>query len=247
MIFTPSPNLNPTTSYTVKVGTSAQSTLGVSLQTEFSSTFVTGSTTESTPPAVNTIGPVDGSNNVSLSTPFVITFSEPMNTFATKGAFSTSPSMVGAVGWSNGDTVLTFTPSPEWNESTVYTVALQTSTTDIAGNALLAPFGSTFTTGNFNPPSDVSNFATTSGLTGEINLAWVNPVDADFAGVRILRRDDGFFPTDENDGIVVFDGLATSHTDTGLTNSVIYNYTIFAYDGTPNFSNGVKDSTLPGF
>jgi len=97
------------------------------------------------------------------------------------------------------------------------------------------------------PPAEVS------GLTAEaddsaIYLSWVNPNDADFAGVKILRKT-GSYPTYILDGTEVYDGVGTSFLDTGLTNGTVYYYTAFAYDEVPNYSsgsaNGARVSAMP--
>lgn len=69
--------------------------------------------------------------------------------------------------------------------------------------------------GDVTPPGDVTSFTATAG-DAQITLAWNNPGDGDFTGARILRRSD-VFPTSPGDGTVVFDGIATTFTNTGLT------------------------------
>ncbi len=102
-------------------------------------------------------------------------------------------------------------------------------------------------------PGNVTGFTVTPG-DGQITLRWTNPSDADFAGVRILRKT-GSAPTGPSDGTVAYQGTGTSQVDTGLTNGTTYYYQAFAYDEVPNYSAGVAasgtpvagaDSTAPG-
>jgi len=88
-----------------------------------------------------------------------------------------------------------------------------------------------------------------SGLTAnpsdsEVDLSWTNPGDADFAGVRVLRKT-GSAPVDENDGTVVYTGTGTSHLDSGLTNFTTYYYAVFTYDQVNNFSSGAQTTAMP--
>ncbi|MFA6515433.1 MAG: TIGR03790 family protein [Candidatus Paceibacterota bacterium] len=86
------------------------------------------------------------------------------------------------------------------------------------------------------PPSEVTNLQAVASDT-EVILSWINPVDADFVGVKILRKT-GSYPVNSADGTVIFTGVGTSYTNTGLTNDTTYYYTIFAYDEVPNYSPG---------
>ena len=102
----------------------------------------------------------------------------------------------------------------------------------------------TYSTGpDTTPPADVSGFTAMAG-DEQISLSWTNPTDADFAGVKILRKT-GSHPTTPTDGTVVYDGTGTSTTDTGLTNGTTYYYTAFSYDGVPNYSAGATTSGTP--
>ncbi|MEA3249304.1 MAG: fibronectin type III domain-containing protein, partial [Patescibacteria group bacterium] len=102
----------------------------------------------------------------------------------------------------------------------------------------------TFTTSSDTmPPANVTDFTAAPG-DGEIVLTWVNPLDADFQGVIILRKESGF-PTGPTDGTVVYDGTAETHTDAGLTNGITYFYAAYAYDEVPNYASGALTSAAP--
>ena len=93
------------------------------------------------------------------------------------------------------------------------------------------------------PPASVSTFVATAGDT-QVSFTWVNPADADLAGVRLVRKT-GSFPADKDDGIVVSSALATTFTDTGLVNGTQYYYGAFAFDSSGNFGAGAQDSATP--
>ncbi|HEY6000738.1 MAG TPA: Ig-like domain-containing protein [bacterium] len=80
------------------------------------------------------------------------------------------------------------------------------------------------------PPS---SFAATVS-SDQVALAWVNPPQADFAGVRIVRRTDGA-PVDAYDGVLVYDGSGQESSESGLESGA-YFYAAFAYDAAMNFS-----------
>jgi hypothetical protein len=114
---------------------------------------------------------------------------------------------------------------------------------DAAGNSSTST-DQTFTTAtDTSPPANVTGLTATPG-DRQIALAWTNPPDPDFAGVRI-RRGTVTFPATPTSGTQVYDGAGTSFLDTGLTNGVTYYYTAFAYDGSGNFASGALVSAVP--
>lgn len=65
----------------------------------------------------------------------------------------------------------------------------------------------------------------------KIGLAWRNPPGEDFAGIRILRKTDGY-PQDEEDGTVVYSGRGDNFVDYGgLENRKMYFYAVIPYNG----------------
>ena len=102
----------------------------------------------------------------------------------------------------------------------------------------------TYATGaDVTPPGDVTQF-TAAPSDGQIALTWANPADGDFAGVKILRKE-GSSPINPTDGMVVYDGPGTTHTDIGLTNGTVYYYAAFSYDEASNYSAGFLASATP--
>lgn len=78
------------------------------------------------------------------------------------------------------------------------------------------------------PPASVTDFTAVPGVRS-VTLTWTNPTDRDLAGIRIQRRT-GSFPTSPEDGVFVYDGLGTTHTEMELTPGQEYHYAAFSYD-----------------
>jgi hypothetical protein len=123
-------------------------------------------------------------------------------------------------------------------------------TTDAAGNTAQSE-PRTFTTTavpDTTPPQDVRDFSA-AGKVRQVMLAWVNPPDADFIGVRIRYRTDRF-PTDADDGLLLGDftgqpgqGMDTVHGN--LIKGVTYFYAASTYDNAGNHQNTVFASATP--
>ena len=101
------------------------------------------------------------------------------------------------------------------------------------------------------PPGNVTVFTATAG-DGQVVLAWTNPSDADFAGVRVCWST-AAQPTDPTAcGVDYVDvaAPATGTTVSPLTNGQTYYFTAFAYDNAtppPNYADGTtaQDSAVP--
>lgn len=102
----------------------------------------------------------------------------------------------------------------------------------------------TFTTlTDTTPPANVSSLTATPG-DSVVTLNWNNPTDPDFVGVKLLRKTTSY-PTDSNDGTLVYTGNGTTKIDNGVTNGVTYYYAVFAYDDVPNYSSGAIANATP--
>lgn len=88
------------------------------------------------------------------------------------------------------------------------------------------------------PPPPITNFQAEGG-NGSVILTWDNPIDTDFIGVRIQRKT-GDYPTSPTDGTTIFNGVATTFTDTSVTNDVTYYYRAFTYDYDNNFNDATS-------
>ncbi|MDH4122286.1 MAG: putative Ig domain-containing protein [Deltaproteobacteria bacterium] len=105
----------------------------------------------------------------------------------------------------------------------------------------------TFNITDVTRPGNVSAIQQTGGTATSIVLGWTEPVDADYKGVIICRN--ATLATDPTcaGGVTVGNILkgTTTVTDTGLTSTVTYTYTLFSYDEVPNKSLGVTKTATP--
>ena len=99
-------------------------------------------------------------------------------------------------------------------------------------------FGGRYGSGDRLPPPPVTNLKQVSS-NGRVELSWTNPVDTDFAGLIIVRSQEGY-PKNRFDGVQIFDGVAESYSDAGLTNYQDYYYRIFTYDYDQNYNDDLS-------
>lgn len=92
------------------------------------------------------------------------------------------------------------------------------------------------------PPGNVTLTATAGDA--QVQLDWTIPLDPDYAGVRIVRKTDGY-PTGPNDGTLIYQGTGTSFLDTSVVNGTTYYYGAYAYDFNGNFASGALASATP--
>lgn len=127
-----------------------------------------------------------------------------------------------------------------------------------------SPLGANTYPSDTVPPSDPSSFQAAAG-DSEVYLSWINPAEADFAGVRVMVKyilgDPNYstFPSNKDDGELVYQsnldprpgvknpGQTITYRHGGLMNNTRYNYRAFAYDRCGNFSAGAVSaaSALP--
>ncbi|MBI4133104.1 hypothetical protein HY478_00670 [Candidatus Uhrbacteria bacterium] len=114
---------------------------------------------------------------------------------------------------------------------------LEARSADAAGNTGASGDRMFSTLPDLTPPANVADFTAEQVGPDTIELTWTNPPNPDFAGVRIVRRSDGF-PTGPDDGVLVYDGIGESTFDPGRTAGVTYRYGAYAYDTSGNFASG---------
>jgi len=146
--------------------------------------------------------------------------------------------MVGIDSWSDLYTILW--TDGTWSNPTNF--SFSTSTTTNYSEA--AAFDWDYTTAPF---TDVSGFTVTAFSEGDrIDLSWTNPVDADFAYVKVVRATGGTAPADCSSGTEVYVGVNETYNDDGVTNGTQYSYRICAYNTGTLSSAGVTGSATAG-
>ena len=90
-------------------------------------------------------------------------------------------------------------------------------------------------------PTNVGNFVITPTQT-TASLTWRNPTVSDFTKV-IIMRSNTHAPISVTDGTKLYEGTDSTFSDTNLTVSTRYYYTIFALDRIENRSSGTLSQT----
>ncbi len=104
--------------------------------------------------------------------------------------------------------------------------------------------------GNVKPPANITNYILRRNSNGII-LSWMNPIDADFSKVLILKSTSSIShaPATGQDyaGVdsiggskIMSNAKILSFTDTEITEGATYFYKIFAYDTSFNYASGVQ-------
>jgi hypothetical protein len=168
------PNLPANTDCTATITTTALDNTGLGLATNFSWSFRTSATPDTTAPTVLSTLNANGAVNVPVNTKVGATFSEAMNpgslagsNFVLKESVSGNP-VAGALALSA--TTLLFTPTANLTPSTAYTATIKGTSggaSDVAGNVLAADYAWSWTTA-----------ATPSGDTVPPTVLGSNPLDA---------------------------------------------------------------------
>lgn len=149
LTFTPDGQLGPSTAYTVTIAATATDTSGNQLAgdgvnegTPFSWGFTTEA--DATPPTVVSTVPATDATDVRIGTTVEVTFSEPMKTVITAGAFvltdvtiPASPVDVSGTKTWDGLTLI-FTPDSPLDTMSTYSGVVQTTAEDKQGNTLTA-------------------------------------------------------------------------------------------------------------
>jgi hypothetical protein len=149
--------------------------------------FTTSFSPDTTQPQVAGISPFNGATNVPTNGLIVLGFSKPIDPISLTNGFqvqSGGQPVAGGVAMSNGNELLTFTPTGGLTASATYNVTVTSQVTDIGGLALSNPATYSFVTGtttNTNTPkvsvaSPVS-YATGVPTNSQIQLEFSEPID----------------------------------------------------------------------
>ena len=168
--FVSSTSLALNTIYTGTITTGAKDIKGNALISNYTFTFTTGSTPDTTPPTVSSTDPLNSAVSVALSSAINVYFNKAMNastinttTFTVKQG---STAVAGTVTLSG--TKASFTPTVIFSPTLVYTATITTGVKDLVGNAMISSYTFSFTTGtvvDVTPPTVVSTDPI-SGATG---------------------------------------------------------------------------------
>ena len=147
--FTPSSNLATSIIYTATVTTGVKDLAGNPLAADYTWSFTTGVTSDTTAPMVSSTDPVNSDTGIAINKKITATFSEAMDpltiipaTFTVTDGITPVAGIVTYVG-----VTATFTPSSDLTSNTIYTATITTGAKDLAGNPLAADYSWSFTTG----------------------------------------------------------------------------------------------------
>ncbi len=114
----------------------------------------------------------------------------------------------------------------------------------VDANGVAGGLNTTVPTGEPTAPDPVTNL-NAAPRDGEVLLTWTNPTsDPNYEGTMIRRSYTGY-PANPTDGNLVYQGTATSFTDTGRNNGTEYFYSAWAYSAAPEYSTVAHDSCIP--
>ena len=149
--FTPAGALAPLTTYTALMTTGARDLAGNAPASDFSWSFTTGATPDTTRPTVTAAVPANTTTAVPINQTINVTFSEAMDplTISTASLRLIGPGgtvVTGTVAYDVISRIATLNPLSNLAPNSVYTATLTTGVTDLAGNALAANLVWNFTT-----------------------------------------------------------------------------------------------------
>src|SRR5207245_8916040 len=162
--------------FTATITIGARDLAGNALATDFSWSFTTGATPDTTAPTVSATVPANGATAVPINQTINATFSEAMDplTITTASLRVTGPggtAVTGTVGYDVPSKIATLIPTSNLAPLTTFTATVTTGARDLAGNALAANFVWSFTTAATAAgqapvaPGAASTFAVLAGST----------------------------------------------------------------------------------
>ncbi|MBN2147031.1 MAG: DUF11 domain-containing protein [Anaerolineales bacterium] len=155
--FTPDAPLDPLTEYTATLTTDIEDTSGIPLETPYIWSFTTGEE-DITIPAISGQSPAPSEVDVALTTNVVITFTEDLHPSSLIPINFTLNSPYGAVpntlSYNASTFAVTINPDARLLPTTIYTITVYSTTTDWAGNSMVADEVWTFET-SIEPPMSV--------------------------------------------------------------------------------------------
>lgn len=223
-IFTPSSNLDRSTTYTIMITTGVKDLTGNAMVTSYHAGFTTSSSPDNAPPRVDSTSPSDGATGVSINSVITATFSESMD-ISTIGTstFTVSTGGInvsGTVSYNGMTKIATFTPASNLSFSTQYTATITTGVKDLAGNAKASESTWNFTTDSAPGPSEpppMEKFTVNS--VSPINGATDVPIDTLVFAIFSIFINGSTFNTDTfklSDGSNEVAGTVTTYGATAI-------------------------------
>jgi hypothetical protein len=184
--FTPTSTLAPSIEFTATITTGAQSLAdNAPLAANFVWTFTTGTSSDTTDPAVTATNPADLSLGISTNQKIGATFNEGMNsstltaaTFTLSGPGSTP--VPGTVTYTTIGKTATFTPTSALASNTMFTATITTGAQNLAGNPLASAFTWSFTT-SATPDSTAPTVSSTAPIDSAPNVSLSAAANATFS------------------------------------------------------------------
>ncbi len=179
--FEPASDLTEGTIYAATISTGAKDLSGNALAAAYTWLFTTGTGPDGTAPTVVSTIPARDAPDAPVNGAVLATFSEAMDPLTLNTtSFTVHRGMIPISGTVSSDGMTAvFAPLQNLATNTVYTAAITTAATDVAGNALAAIYTWQFTTGTADTvaPSVVSTLPAPNGLDAPIN----DPISATFS------------------------------------------------------------------
>jgi hypothetical protein len=151
---TPGANLSFSSTYTAKLSSAIKDLAGNPLAPVSWSFSTAAPPSDTLPPTVVSVSPLDGATGVSTATDIIVQFSEPIDSASITSVDFTLTSAAGAVidivSYDDGANTATLHPSALLAAGTTYTARIS-GAKDLAGNALSTPIEWSFTTAAARP------------------------------------------------------------------------------------------------
>ncbi len=254
--FIPSVSLEPNTLYTGTITTGATSASGVPMVNNYVWTFATLSVA---PPMVTSTDPLNNAENVNINKTVTATFNMPMNPLTlTSASFTLKEGtnlVVGVVSYSG--TTVSFNPSSDLLQATLYTATITTGAMNLAGIPIAEDYVWSFTTGTTVIPPQIDlgtasmfgAFGGNAGVTNQGLFTVINGAIATTAASTLITgfhdgmTGDVYTETPLNVGLVT-DGIFTAPPAPGTATSFAI-ATQGLLDATIAY-NSISPASMPG-
>ena len=268
-VFSPAGIFAPNTTYTVTVSKAAKDLAGNPLLASYVWSFSTGMLPAIVPPVVTLTDPADLATGIAFTKHIGATFSEAMDPMSISTATFTlvnttlgGTKITGSVSYSG--TMAVLTPAANLLPSTTYTATITTGAKDLSGNALVANYVWSFTTGaaaiivppmvtSTDPTADATGVVLSKKVSATFSDA-MDPLTITAANFKLVNTTLGVTKVT---GLVSYNGtnavfspsanLAPSTTYTVTISSAVKNTagTAMVGDYSWSFTTGIAQDLIP--